>query len=192
MLWPSCLNAVSKKSNLSRALFCSILIAFLLPVSLYSIEPAYLPVPQSNQIRFQAALTPEEVARLQEALKDGYKAEISFSLRVYEARKTVFFGDLLLYETQYTYTARWDPVSREYLLSTSTGEQSHFLYWNDFQSAYTRSPLFQVPPQKGNPVYITCQVKLKPKLFNPPLQILNSVGPLETLESRWVRMDKSP
>lgn len=189
MLWPNSLNAVSKKSNLSRALFCSILIAFLLPVSLYSLEPAYLPVPQPNQILFQATLTPEEVARLQEALKDGYRAEISFTLRVYEARKTVFFGDLLLFEAQNTYTARWDPVSREYLLTTSTGEQYHFSHWNYFQTAYTRSPLFQVPRQKGNPVYITCKVTLNPKLFNPPLQILNSVGPLEILESRWVRMD---
>lgn len=192
MLCLSYLNAVSKKSNFSRAFFCSFLLALLLSSSLYSLEATYLPTQEPNKVRFQATLTPEEVARLQEALKDGYRAEISFTLRVYEARKTVFFGDPLLYEEQYTYNARWDPVGREYLLTTSTGEQYHFPSWGGFQSAYTQSPLFQVPIQAGIRVYTACQVTLKPRLFNPPLQILNLAGQLENVTSRWVRMGAIP
>jgi len=178
------LNAVSKKSN--------ILVALLLSSTLFSLDSTYLPTQEPNTVQFCATLTPEEVARLQEALKDGYRAEISFTLRVYEERKTVFLGNTLLHEAQYTYTARWDPIGREYLISTSSGAQHHFSSWEDFQQVFTQSPLFQVPPPKGNRVYTTCQAVLKPKLFNPPLQILNSVGRLETMASRWVRMDPGP
>ncbi|MCX7786700.1 MAG: hypothetical protein N2442_03275 [Spirochaetes bacterium] len=192
MLWLSYLNAVSKKSNLLRALLCSFLSVFLLSTPLFSLESTYRPTQKPNTVQFHATLTPEEVARLQEALKDGYKAEITFILRVYEERKTLIFGNSLLYEAQHTYTARWDPVGREYQIISSTGEQTHFSSWEDFQYVYTHSPLFPIPTPKGNRVYTSCQAILKPKLFNPPLQILNSVGQLETMVSRWVRMDVSP
>jgi len=184
MLWLSYLNAVLKKSN--------VLVALLVSSSLFSLDSTYLPTQEPNTVQFRATLTSEEVARLQEALKDGYRVEISFILRVYEERTTVFLGNTLLHEAQYTYTARWDPIGREYRISTSTGNQNHLSSWEDFQQVFTHSPLFQVPSPMGNRVYTICQVVLKPKLFNPPLQILNSVGQLETMASRWVRMDPGP
>ena len=191
MLWLSYLNAVLKKSNLSRALYFFFL-SFLFPQALYPLEPTYLPTTEPHTIQVLACLTPEEVSRLQEALKDGYRSEISFTLRIYEARKTVFFGDTLLYEAQHTYTAWWDPVGREYLLVTPGGEQFHFPFWEQFYSRYTHSPLFRIPTLKGMRMYTTCQVVLKPKLFNPPLQILNSVGQSESIASSWFRMDRTP
>lgn len=192
MLWLSYLNAVLKKSSLSRTLFSFFLLPLLFPLNLYPVEITYLPTSESHTVLILAHLTPGEVARLQEALKDRYKSEISFTLRVYEARKTVFFGDTLLYEAQHTYTAWWDPIGREYLLATPGGEQFYFPLWEQFYARYTHSPLFRVPPRKGMRMYATCQVVLKPKLFNPPLQILNSVGQSESIASSWLRMDWTP
>lgn len=193
MLWLSCLNAVSKKSSLSEAFSWLFRIVFfltasVLPFDLFPLEVAFLVTHEANAVRFHATLTVEEIAQLQEALMDGYRSEITFTLRVYETRKTVFFGDTLLHEAQHTYTSRWDPIGKEYQLTTSTNDQYYFPSWEGFLHDYTQSPLFKVPASGRYPVYTTCQVVLKPKLFNPPLQILNSVAPLETVTSRWVRM----
>jgi len=192
MLWPSYLNAVSKKSNLPRTLLYVFLLSLLFPLDLRPLETTYLPTAEPRSVQILACLTPGEVSRLQEALKDGYRSEISFTLRIYEARKTVFFGDTLLYEAQHTYTAWWDPVGREYLLATPSGEQFHHPFWEQFYSRYTHSPLFRLPALKGMRMYTTCQVVLKPQLFNPPLQILNSVGQSESIASSWLRMDWAP
>ncbi|MFQ3621074.1 MAG: hypothetical protein SNJ78_09025 [Spirochaetales bacterium] len=177
----------------NKHLFFSILslflgILFFVPKTLLALEPQYQ-FPEPSKIQIEVSLSTEEASLLLQALQQGYLAEISFTVRVFQPRKGHLFGDALISEEQHAYTARWDPIAKDYTMYCCKGEKIfHLPSWESFLRYFTVSPALPIPQSKGN--YSLCQVVLRPQVLLPPLQIFNPLG--KTVKSSWLRLDKLP
>ncbi|HOV39088.1 MAG TPA: hypothetical protein PLG79_10220 [Spirochaetales bacterium] len=197
MPWRSFLIVDLKKSK--RIPYTLLFIGFLgssffRPFLLFPLEIKTQVDEASRRIRLEAVLSPEESINLNQSLKEGYKSEIRYTFKIYERRKgiSLFFGDQLLFQEQMIVSAKWDPISRDYVLLTQENLRYHFSEWEKFLQNYLTSPPF-LPPILSTPErYLLCQILLHPRRFSPPLQILNFLADAGAYASPRTQMDLLP
>ncbi|MEW5815154.1 MAG: hypothetical protein AB1798_07120 [Spirochaetota bacterium] len=132
------------------------------------------------------------------ALKDGFRSEISFHIKVYRKVRGMLslFGDRLVLEEHPAHEARLDIVNGQFVIDSSFGDTMSFNNENSFLNAFFSLENYRL---KGEPLkeclkdykncYVLGNIRVQTVKLIPPLTILSFFLPSNTEGTPWKHVD---
>ncbi len=174
-------------------------------VFLFLIFSAFFLYPQSAELNFSIRdnnlfvfldLVEYDSEDMLLSLKEGFRSEIVFHIRLYEENTGVFefIGDKLIYEVNPVYEARWDLVNNGYTITTEkNGEKNiiRFIDRKDFLGFFLKLSDCRIDKviNVAKKCYLTgrvsiCSIKL-PAPFTVPYLLMGG----SKVTTPWKRLD---
>lgn len=137
---------------------------------------------------------PEE--KLLSSLREGFKAEIAFNIRLYRKSRGIlrYFGDRMVYEAHPTYEAGWDIFHKQFFLTGDDGSSRMFKNKDKFLLAFFTLKNYPVELKETDPLegyYILGSISLNTIKLVPPFNILSFLLPKNQKVTPWERIELS-
>jgi len=134
-------------------------------------------------------------AELLTSLHRGLESRITFTTRLYEARRPTFSfaGDRVLAEKRVTRSAFWDFLEQVYVVEEEGGGQKS--YADDaalLAGFFSLEQTFAYAPAEGTghrPRYLAARAQFEPVRLMPPLTLVGLAGAAVNLTTPWVRRE---
>lgn len=184
------------KRNDSRGLLFTLLLLVLLP--------ALSPPAAAQHAEVETRIGPRSISvaveldyvgeRVLQALADGMRSEITFTIRLYRSLggPARLLGDRLVAEYHPSFIAYRDPFTREYVIESAVGTQRRIESAESFLQEFYSLAAFPVPTNTIADLdrhYLLCQVQLRPVRLVPALDFLGAVRTGDTVVTPWQRVE---
>jgi hypothetical protein len=128
------------------------------------------------------------------ALRQGLESRITFTVRLYEKRRTVLplARDRLLAERTVSRSAFWDFLDDRYVVESDTGAQVSYASAEELLGSFFSVAdvfLYPVPRDPHRALYATARAQFEPVRLMPPLTLISMVGRAAAFVTPWVRKD---
>lgn|GEM_PF-2111546 len=187
---PRCLKTALKRS---RRLAYLLSLIFVTAVPAAAQEANLRLVSSPDRLAVQVGLTGYDGADVISAVDSGMRSRITIVLRLYQKSGGVtgILGDRLVQEQREQFEARYDPFSRDYVISSETREQRFRRRGEFLQSFFSPPPMVfhQLPDGSQSSGYVLAQVRLEPMKVAPALRLLRFLLPHLTVVTPWKRLE---
>jgi hypothetical protein len=128
------------------------------------------------------------------SLRRGLESRITFTTRLYEARRPVFSfaGDRLLAEKQVTRSAFWDFLDQVFVVEQDGTSQKTYQDPDELiRGFFSLEETFGYTPSDASrrPQYLAARVQFEPVRLMPPLTLIGLAGAASTITTPWVRRE---
>jgi hypothetical protein len=128
------------------------------------------------------------------ALQEGLESRITFTVRLYEKRRSVFPlpPDHLLVERTVSRSAFWDFLDGRFVVESDTGAQVSYASAEELLHGFFSVAdvfLYPVPRDPHRSMYATARAQFEPVRLMPPLTLVSMVGRAAAVVTPWVRRD---
>ena len=136
----------------------------------------------------------DQVQDVVAALRQGLESRITFTVRLYEKRRTVLplARDRLLAERTVSRSAFWDFLDDRYVVESDTGAQVSYASAEELLGSFFSVAdvfLYPVPRDPHRTLYATARAQFEPVRLMPPLTLISMVGRAAAFVTPWVRKD---
>jgi len=187
---PRCLKTALKRSKpLAYLLSFFLVTAFPAAAQEANLRLVYSP----DRLAVQVGLTGYDGADVISAVDSGMRSRMTVVLRLYQKKGgiTGILGDRLVQERREQFEARYDPFSRDYVISSETREQRYRNRGEFLQSFFSPPPMVfhRLPDGSQSSGYVLAQVRLEPMKMAPALRLLRFLLPHLTVVTPWKRLE---
>jgi hypothetical protein len=128
------------------------------------------------------------------SLHRGLESRITFTTRLYEARRPVFSfaGDRVLAEKTVTRSAFWDFLDQVFVVEEDgTGQKTYQDPDELIRGFFSMEETFGYAPSgsSGRPLYLAARAQFEPVRLMPPLTLIGLAGAASTITTPWVRRE---
>ena len=128
------------------------------------------------------------------ALRQGLESRITFTVRLYEKRRSALplAPDHLLAERTVSRSAFWDFLDDRYVVESGTGTQVSYASAEELLAGFFSVAdvfLYPLPHDPHRALYATARAQFEPVRLMPPLTLISMVGRAAAFVTPWVRTE---
>jgi hypothetical protein len=129
-----------------------------------------------------------------DSLQAGLESRITFTTRLYEARRPAFSfaGDRLLFQRSVTRSAFWDFLDQVFVVEQEGVPQKTYTDPRELiRGFFALDEVFNVDMASAvrRRLYVTARAQFEPVRLMPPLSLISLAGAAANVATPWVRRD---
>jgi hypothetical protein len=193
----SCSTIASRKSRRSPTTFrvvlaCAFLAGAVPAAHAQAIELSV--APRGGFIGASLSFRWERADEVINSLRTGLESRITFTTRLYEARRPAFSfaGDRLLSERTVARSAFWDFLDHVFVVEQEGVPQRTYTDPRDLlRGFFALDEVFSVDMASATRrrLYVTARAQFEPVRLMPPLSLISLAGAAANVATPWVRRD---